>query len=101
MRRRNPAHPKHLPQVGVPEAEGDVGDVQPFGGPLGLGVPVGHRHQGQRPGSHVLARGPRQLQLGRLFWLHLVGGGGMGGGLWRQGAARVRRLAQGDTTTLS
>lgn len=32
------AYPKHLPQVGVSEAEGDVGHVEAFGGPLGVRV---------------------------------------------------------------
>ena len=71
------AHPKHLSQVGVSEAEGDVGDVQAFGGSLGLGVAIGQRHQRQRPRSHLLARGPRLLDLGRLVWLHLGRGGGV------------------------
>lgn len=31
-------HPEHLPQVGVPEPEGDVGDVQPLGLLLLCGV---------------------------------------------------------------
>lgn len=31
-------HPEHLPQVGVPEPEGDVGDMEPLGLLLLCGV---------------------------------------------------------------
>lgn len=35
------SYPKHLPEVRVSEAEGNVGDVEAFGGPLLGVVPYG------------------------------------------------------------
>lgn len=60
-----PAYPKHLPQVRVPETEGDVGHMEAFGGPLVVWIDP----RGPSTASSPWANSWLTINLGGPIWL--------------------------------